>query len=169
MRLKIISIIAILFILIITNIEVAFAGCTGAGTTTCGAIGSSQANCNVCGKTPNLLTDKCSWTTSCVVAGTVTSCSDIANEVTCIANPCFMAMGCSWSADTTCTYGGSGDWQINLADNCVLVSTNLGQTNSLHTYGTGTLTIPSGVTIVADQFDFHGSGTIAIHGNIRGH
>ena len=41
----------------------------------------------------------------------------------------------------TCTYGGSGDWHINCADNCVLETDTYLPDNDIHTYGTGTLTV----------------------------
>lgn len=44
------------------------------------------------------------------------------------------------SGGDTCTYGGSGNWAINCADNCVFTTTQtIGTTNNIYVYGSGTL------------------------------
>lgn len=48
----------------------------------------------------------------------------------------------------TCTYGGSGNWLVNLADNCNLITdTNLSG-NKFITYGTGSLIINAWITTI---------------------
>lgn len=46
----------------------------------------------------------------------------------------------------TCTYGGSGDWNIDASDNCVITVETKLDANILNCYGVGTLTIGADIT-----------------------
>ena len=51
----------------------------------------------------------------------------------------------TYTAASTCTYGGTGNWVINCADACSFSSiTSITGNNNVSTYGTGTLTFNSG-------------------------
>ena len=55
----------------------------------------------------------------------------------------------------TCTYGGSGDWEVDASDNCdITTNTDIG-TNSLIITGTGTFTLNANITC----------GKLAVDGN----
>lgn len=50
------------------------------------------------------------------------------------------------SLPTSCTYGGSGNWDIDLSDNCVISSLVTGDGSTFSTYGSGTLTLNADIT-----------------------
>lgn len=57
----------------------------------------------------------------------------------------YLVVNYNETAPSTCTYGGSGNWNVNCADNCVFSSsTTLAGANNVTITGTGTLTFASG-------------------------
>ena len=49
------------------------------------------------------------------------------------------------SADT-CTYGGSGDWNIQASDDCIIISNVVGDGSDLYCIGSGTLTFEANIS-----------------------
>lgn len=68
----------------------------------------------------------------------------------------------------TCTYGGSGDWSVTIGDNCTVVTTTLGATDTLIISGDdGRFIIPTGVTVTVGALsvepdDFDGDFRVAV-------
>jgi len=102
-------------------------GCIGS----CSCSPLNSAECSRC--------RSCSWDPAGPCSGTPTVCVNHATQTPC------ESCGCTWTEDT-CTYGGSGDWDVNCADNCTIITNTNLPANTLNLYGTGTFTILANIT-----------------------
>ena len=114
------------------------------------AVLDDVGTCNAVGTT--YFADEVSLTCT-IEDDTASVCRSSAHDATCTADADCDGVtagtgDCSASCVyTTCTYGGSGDWNVNAADNCVItVDTSL-PANTLNLYGTGTFTILADITV----------------------
>lgn len=131
---------------IITNYECSSCGCTydygggggiGRGSSCYGnayCYSLSQANCNTC--------PVCAPVYAC--QGTATQCGSYVSY-----SECTSQSGCSWNP---CYYTGSGDWVLDVSDNCV-ISEDFAVNGKLIITGSGGTVTFNQVEVSADSLD----------------